>query len=247
MWQKLKKVNTSKWIGFFIFVILIYALQSSFFKLKHWLTDQNSLPLTALVLTGDKLHVTEDVVRSVLNKQKDKLNFFTLEIADIQKQLEDRPWVYSASIRKNWPDTLKIHIVEQTVVAIWNETSSLNRFGEIIQVTPEDKEDYIRLSGEDNRAEGVLDTYLQLEQLLEPTQYRIAELNSDKRNATQLVLKNGISLRLGKEQKLERIQLFLNAFPRIAQKYELSTINYVDLRYDTGLAIGWKEAEKDAT
>jgi len=56
-----------------------------------------------------------------------------------------------------------------------------------------------------------------------------------------LVLKNGITLKLGKEQKLERIQLFLKAFPRIAKKYEIKTVDYIDLRYDTGLAIGWKK------
>jgi len=244
MWQQLKQAKISKWINFFAFVLLIYALQDGFFKLKHWLTDESSLPLTSLILTGERQHITEDVVREVLAKQKDKLNFFTLEIGEIQKQLEEKPWVYSAAIRKNWPNTLKIHIVEQTIVASWNQKALLNRFGEIIDVTPVEQSDFVALSGEDEQSEEVLNTYLQLNQLLQPSQYRIAALHSDKRNASDLVLKNGITLKLGKEQKLERIQLFLNAFPRIAQKYDLSTIEYVDLRYDTGLAIGWKKTEK---
>ena len=243
MLQKLKKIKISKWISFLVFVLLIYALQDSFFKLKHWLTDEKSLPLTGLVLTGNREHVTEDMVRAVLAKQKDKLNFFTLKISEIQKQLEDKPWVYSASIRKHWPDTLKIHIVEQTIVASWNGKALLNRFGEIIDVVPKEQDEFIALSGDDKQSEDVLNTYLQLNQLLEPSHYRIAALYSDKRNATELELKNGISLNLGKEQKLERIQMFLNAFPRIVQKYDINTIKYVDLRYDTGLAIGWKETE----
>ena len=247
MWHKLKQVKISKWIGFFVFVLLMYALQDSFFKLKFWLTDHQSSPLTALVLTGDREHITEDVVRDVLADQQDRLNFFTLEIAEIQKQLEQKPWVYSASIRKNWPDTLKIHIVEQSIVASWNQKSLLNRFGEIIDVLPEQDNHYIALSGDDKHSEQVLNTYLQLNQLLLPSHYRIAALHSDQRNASELVLRNGISLKLGKEQKLERIQLFLNAFPRIAQKYEISSIDYVDLRYDTGLAIGWKKTENNKT
>lgn len=245
MWQELKQAKISKWINFFAFILLIYALQDGFFTLKHWLTDEKSLPLTALILTGEKQHITEDVVRKILNKQENKLNFFTLEISDIQKQLEDNPWVYSASIRKNWPNTLKIHIVEQTIVASWNEKAMLNRYGEVVDATPFEQQDIITLSGEDEQSKEVLNTYLQLKQLLQSTQYRIAALHSDKRNATDLVLKNGITLKLGKEQKLERIQLFLNAFPRIAQNYDLSTIEYVDLRYDTGLAIGWKTTEKN--
>lgn len=244
MWQKIKNIKIGKWIGFFIFVLLIYALQDGFFKLKYWLTDHKSLPLTALVLTGDREHVTHDVVRKVLLKQEDRLNFFTLEIAEIQEQLEKKPWVYSASIRKHWPDTLKIHIVEQSIVATWNETSLLNRFGDIVNVVPDKTNQYIALSGKDEHAEQILTTYSELKQLLKASQYRIAALSSDERNSTHLLLQNGIRLRLGKEQKLERIQLFLKAFPRIATKYEISTIKYIDLRYDTGLAIGWNEVVK---
>ncbi|TEW51336.1 cell division protein FtsQ/DivIB [Psychromonas algicola] len=241
MLHKLKQVKISKWISFFIFVVLIYAVQSTFFKLKNWLTDEQSLPLTSLILTGERLHITEQVVTDVLVEQENRLNFFTVEIAEIQKKLEDKPWVYSASIRKHWPDTLKIHIVEQTILASWNQKALLNRFGEIVDVVPSEKDHYVALYGEDEKSEEVLNTYVQLNQLLKPSQYRIASLSSDKRNSSELVLKNGITLKLGKEQKLERIQLFLKAFPRIAKKYEIKTVDYIDLRYDTGLAIGWKK------
>jgi len=245
MWQSLKQIKISKWISFLIFVLLIYALQNAFFKLKYWLTDDQSLPLTALVLTGERQHITNDIVTDVLAQQVDKLNFFTLEITEIQKQLEEEPWIYSASIRKHWPDTLKIHIVEQTILASWNGKALLNRFGEIVEVVPNESDDYVALSGDDQNSEEVLNTYLQLNQLLKPSHYRIASLRSDKRNSSELVLKNGITLKLGKEQKLERIQLFLKAFPRIVKKYEINTIDYVDLRYDTGLAIGWKQIENN--
>lgn len=244
MWQKLKQVKPSKVISFLVFVLLVYGLQHGYFKLKHWLTDERSLPLTKLVLTGEAEHVTHKSVTEILTKQEDRLNFFTLEITEIQKQLEDRPWVYSASIRKHWPDTIKIHIVEQTIVASWNHRALLNRFGEIVEVKPSEQDSYVQLMGKDEQAEEVLNTFMQLKQLLKPSQYRIAAMSSDERNASELLLNNGISLRLGKEQKLERIQLFLNAFPLIAQKYEIDTIDYVDLRYDTGLAIGWKEQQK---
>lgn len=243
MWQKLKQVSVSKWISFLLFVLLIYGLQSAVFKLKHWLTDEQSLPLTALILTGDRQHITHDLVRKILIEQEDRLNFFTLEIAEIQKQLEKRPWVYSVSIRKRWPDTLKIHIVEQTIVATWNNKALLNRFGDIVEVVPTQQDNYIALSGENDKTTEALNMYLKLKELLQPSQYRIEALNNDKRNSTQLTLSNGVSLRLGQEQKLERIQLFLKVFPRIVKKYDIQTIEYVDLRYDTGLAIGWKNTK----
>ena len=241
MWAKLKQVNFAKWISVFFFITLLYLLQFSYVSLKNWLTDVKSVPLSALILTGDKTHVTFDNVRNVLIKQEDRLNFFTVEIAQIQKELEAMPWVYSVSIRKRWPATLKIHIVEQSIVAVWNDRSLLNRFGEIVAAPPSSaKQQYVNLYGNDEQANDVLTTYKRLHQLLKVSKFDIASLSNDLRHSTSLTLKNGVVLRLGKEQKLDRVQLFLTVYPLIGKKYNVNEIEYVDLRYDTGFAIGWK-------
>jgi cell division protein FtsQ len=244
MVSKFKKINIGKWISLIFFLILMYGLQDSYSKLKSWLTDEQSSPLTFLILTGDMQHVSSDDVRGVLKEQKDRLNFFTLEIAQIQKQLEEMPWVYSASIRKQWPDTIKIHIVEQSIIAIWNNSALLNQTGDIIHTSPEGIENkYIKLNGEDEFVKQVLQTYLEVEQLLKVNKFKIKLLSSDKRNSSDIILDNGIALRLGKEQKLDRIQRFLSVFPLIKNKYNVDTINYLDLRYDTGIAIGWQKGK----
>lgn len=244
MWDNLKKIKIGKWISLIFFIVLIYGLQNSYFKLKNWLTDEKSLPLTSLILTGKLEHVSNYDVRSVLIDQKDRLNFFTLEIAQIQKQLENMPWVYSAAIRKRWPDTLKIHIVEQSIVAIWNDRALLNRFGEIIAASPDSVRDkYAALYGDDQFANEILMTYVKIHQLLKVNHFKIASLTSDKRHSCDIILKSGIKLRLGQEQKLDRIQRFLSVSPLIQNKYDIKTISYVDLRYDTGFAIGWKKTD----
>lgn len=241
MWAKLNQVNFVKWISVLFFIGLLYLLQFSYFSLKNWLTDEKSVPLSALILTGDNTHVSFENVRDVLIKQQDRLNFFTVEIAQIQKELEDMPWVYSVSIRKRWPDTLKIHLVEQSIVAIWNDRALLNRFGEIVMAPPDSaKEKYVALYGSDEQAAEVLTTYMKIHQLLKVSRFEIASLSSDQRQSTALTLTNGMTLRLGKEQKLDRIQSFLAVYPLLAKKYDVSKVSYFDLRYDTGFSIGWK-------
>jgi cell division protein FtsQ len=241
MWLKLKQVSVTKWISILFFCTLLYLLQFSFFSLKNWLTDEKSVPLSALVLTGDHTHITFDKIRDVLINQEDRLNFFTVEIAQIQKELEEMPWVYSASIRKRWPETLKIHVVEQSIVATWNDIALLNRFGEIVNASPDTTvEKYVSLHGNNNQAGEVLNTYMKLHQLLRVNEFVIDNLTSDQRQSTSLRLENGIILRLGKEQKLDRIQRFLTVYPLIDKKYNVNKIDYIDLRYDTGFAVGWK-------
>lgn len=242
MWLKIKQINFAKLTSILCFIALLYLLQYSYFSLKNWLTDYKSVPLSALVLTGNSTHIPFEKVRDVLIKQEDRLNFFTVEISQIQKELEEMPWVYSVSIRKRWPNTLKIHIVEQSIVAIWNDNTLLNRFGEIVKATPSpEEEQFVALYGTDEQANDVLNTYMKLYQLLKVSKFSIASLTSDQRLSTSLTLKNGMLLRLGKEQKLDRIQRFLTVYPLLEKKYDVSKINYIDLRYDTGLAIGWKK------
>ena len=246
MWDKLKQVKIGKWVSLLFFLTVIYAIQHSCFKLKNWLTDEKSVPLTSLILTGAREHVSEDAVRSILVEQKDRLNFFTLEIAQIQRQLEEMPWVYSVSIRKRWPDTLKIHIVEQSIVAIWNDRALLNRFGEIIDASPDTlHKKYVVLYGDDEFSNEILITYIKIKQLLKVNKFKIASLKSDKRQSSEIVLENGLALRLGQEQKLDRIQRFLSVYPLLESKYDITTISYVDLRYDTGFAIGWKNKDSE--
>lgn len=245
MWAKLKQINFTRWISILFFISLLYLLQLGCVSLKNWVTDVKSVPLSALILTGDNTHVTFDKVREVIIEQEDRLNFFTVEIAQIQKELEAMPWVYSVSIRKRWPTTLKIHIVEQSIVAFWNDRALLNRFGEIVEAPPSSaKQSYVSLYGSDEEASDVLMTYMKLHQLLKVSKFDIASLSSDQRQSTSLTLNNGMLLRLGKEQKLDRVQLFLTVYPLIDKKYNVNQIDYIDLRYDTGFAIGWKNDSK---
>lgn len=240
-WYRLKQVKIGKWISFLFFLMVIYILQNSYFKVTRWLADEKSLPLNALVLTGNIKHVSLDEVRAILVAQQDRLNFFTLEIAEIQYQLEQIPWVYSVSIRKRWPDMLKIHIVEQSIVAVWNDRALLNRFGEIINADPDSlRSKKVSLYGDDTLVVDILTSYKKIHQLLKVDNLEIDSLTIDKRHSSELTLDNGIVLRLGQEQHLDRIERFLSLFPLIRKKYSLENIAYVDLRYDTGLAVGWK-------
>jgi cell division protein FtsQ len=244
MWNKLTQVKIGSWLSLLFFLTVIYILQYSYCQLKSWLTDERSVPLTSLILTGAREHISIDDVRSVLIKQQDRLNFFTLEIAQIQQQLEAMPWVYSVSIRKRWPSTLKIHIVEQEIVAVWNDRALLNRFGEIIEAAPKTlQKRYPLLYGKDELSSEVLTTYMKINQLLKVNKFKIASLTSDTRHSSAIVLENGIALRLGQEQKLDRIQRFLTVYPLLQEKYDINTISYIDLRYDTGFAIGWKNKD----
>lgn len=47
--------------------------------------------------------------------------FMTQDVNIIQSQIERLPWIKQASVRKQWPDELKIHLVEYVPIARWND------------------------------------------------------------------------------------------------------------------------------
>ena len=69
----------------------------------------------------------------------------------------------------------------------------------------------------------------------------MVKVNLTARHAWELTLEGGVQLFLGRSDEMARLQRFIDVFPEI-QPREL--IAYVDLRYDTGLAVGWKRNEE---
>ncbi len=57
-------------------------------------------------------------------------------------------------------------------------------------------------------------------------------------------LGNGIMLELGREDKMARIQRFINVYPELVKQEK--SVARVDLRYDTGLAVGWEDAQEES-
>jgi cell division protein FtsQ len=94
-----------------------------------------------------------------------------------------------------------------------------------------------------------LKNYRDLNALLAFNTLKIDELILSERFSWQLTLNDGITLNLGREERVKRVQRFIDLYPRIKaelkakkirEKDKNQAVDYIDLRYDTGLAVGWK-------
>ena len=84
-----------------------------------------------------------------------------------------------------------------------------------------------------------------MQKLLATTGLAIGELSLSERFAWQLQLTNGIELNLGRQEFMDRLQRFVDVYPLLSKQDKL--IHYVDLRYDTGFAVGWQEDKESET
>jgi len=158
-------------------------------------------------------------------------------VADAVRRLS---WVDTVGVRRRWPRGLSVFVVEQVPVARWGETGLLNTRGELFvndakHIPPELPE----LTGPPGTEGEVTRRYLEAQGRLVEAGMRLAAARLDPRGAWEFRLDNGVTVRLGRRQVDERFERFMNAASRLVA-VRASDIDYIDLRYTNGFAVGWR-------
>ena len=227
-------------IGLLVFLFVIAGFIYGGIQVIKWLEDEQQLPVQKVIFSGQRDVLVDAQMEAIIRKHQ-KGSFFALDVNKVHKILEDMPWVYRASVRKRWPSNLHIYLVEQAPVAIWNDDLLLNIQGDIFDGGDPNK--YLpKLFGPGGSEKTALAGFNAMQSLLKSTGLTINELFLSERFAWRVELSNGIRLNIGRQQFIDRLQNFIDVFPLLqAQK---KAINYIDLRYDIGLAVGWQKNDK---
>lgn len=225
--------------GGMIFLLMVLLLIGSLLhSTLSWMWDEERLPLSKIILQGELTHVgAQDVQQSFA--QLDHIGTFMSQDIDVlQTVVQQIPWVSHASIRKQWPDTVKIFLTEYQAAAIWNGNALLDDKGDIFhgdlgQVIGE----RVKLYGPEGSSHEVLNVWREVSPKVSLLGLSITSVVLNERRAWQMILDNGIRLELGKESLDERLARFISLYNRLGSESE--QVSYIDLRYDTGAAIGW--------
>ena len=183
-------------------------------------------------------------------------NFFTINLVDAQKVFEDAPWVRSASVRRIWPNAIRVSIEEQQPLALWNESQMLNTWGQVFTANQGELDDDVVLpqfDGPEGKELLVVHRYAELARWFAPLDVTVRKLSLSDRLAWQVTLSNGMTLALGRDPGAdapdpqggipgalpfaERIQRFVQALPMASQKIGDRAVTHADLRYPNGFAL----------
>ena len=247
--QKSQVASLSFAAGLIFFICVLVSLVS----LSWWLTQhfigQESAPVTSIIIAGEMPYSERNDILTAIDNV-DMGNFFQVDVNEIQASLLSLPWVYSVAVRKQWPNELKIYVVDQRPVALWNGDFLINQQGQVFQADKDRLKHYLpSFFGPEGSELLALENYLNISELLEFKSLAIDELVLSERFSWLLTLDDGVTLNLGREERVERIQRFMDIYPiikaqlkakKITEKQQNQAVDYIDLRYDTGLAVGWK-------
>ncbi|MCO4321466.1 cell division protein FtsQ/DivIB [Aliidiomarina quisquiliarum] len=230
------------WAGLSAFIIIMLGLVVGGVWLINTLVDEEQLPITGVIIQGERTYTSNaDVVRVLTAAETG--SFFAADADVLRRRIEALPWVYSASVRKEWPANLRVFIVEQQPIAVWNGHELLNSSGELFAADPSVVAGTIpELVGPEGDVAEVFYQYQRIQALLAHSNHHIQRFAMSERFSVRLWLESGIELRLGREARLERVQRFMELLPIIQGESE-KEIAYIDLRYDTGVAVGWHDIQ----
>lgn len=244
--ERRPKIHWSFWLGVSFFVGVIFTVLSSSWYLTEQMVVKENMPISSLNIEGEIRFTQRSEIATAL-EEINLSNFFQVDVNEVQHKIAQLPWVYSVSVRKQWPDELKIYLVDQIPVALWNGDFLINRYGDVFQADIKQlTADIPHFFGPEGSEHIALENFNNFNKLLKFGGLSIDELVLSERFSWQLTLNDGVLLNLGRENRFERISRFMDLYTQIKLRHKNDLqVDYVDLRYDTGAAVGWKTAIKN--
>lgn len=176
---------------------------------------------------------SEEVLRAA--RKGIRGNLITVDIEQVRQTMEKLPWVRSVNVRREFPNSLAIHMEEHQALARWNNSMLVNRQGEVFAA--ETEQELPGFVGPDGTSSEVAARYTQFDEQLAKVDLHMVQISLSNRHAWQLHLNNGVVLELGREDVQERLSRFVKVYP-YSLPMEQGKFKYVDLRYRNGFAVG---------
>jgi cell division protein FtsQ len=197
-------------------------------------------PVAHIVVSGKLENLHRDAVRQAVAGRIDR-GLLALDLRDLRRELEALPWVYRAALRRRFPDTLEIRVVEQLPIARWGDGAFLNHEARVVQVADEARWSSLPdIRGPAGSEVRLVNRYQQLQELLRPLELTPVALEEDDFGQLELLLANGVEVALGDRQFAQRVEDFLLLWRRdLADRGQ--QVLRVDMRYADGAAVALRD------
>jgi cell division protein FtsQ len=197
-------------------------------------------PVRRVLVQGPFQRVSPPEIESAV-AEVGRVGLATVDLDLVRERIERIEWVDRAIVQRRWPDALRVIVTEQVAAARWNQAGLLNARGELFirnarYVPPE----LPLLEGPEGSEREVAQLYLESQGRLLEAGLRLTGVRLDERGAWELELANGVTVRLGRQDVVERLERFIRlASPLVAKRQ--AEIRYVDMRYTNGFSVGWND------
>ena len=198
--------------------------------------SQNLFALKTLQIHSRFERLSAEQIRAAI-KSEVTAGFFGVDLSATRAQLKALPWVAQVEVRKRWPDTVLIRLIERKATARWGANELLDANGEVFRVDGAGAmHGLVHLSGPDSRRLDLVNFHRSSEPVLRNLSLHLTKARFSKRGALTLKLSDGSKIILGRELQEARWQRFVENLPTLRAKNQGLRLLEIDLRYTNGLA-----------
>ncbi len=240
MAESIRKAQTAQRTGIgsrllaLLGVLLFMAIGAGAWLFGHW--ESRILPIMLIEVEGELHHHSSRLLQETLSE---RLNggILTTDLAALKRAAEELPWVGRASVRRVWPDRLRVRVEEHRPIARWNTDGLVTAEGVVFHPNSGTVPAGLPLlEGDDKQAPKIAARYLKWRDELMLVGHLIQTLSVDPRGDWRVELVMGTTLRLGTGPVEERLARFIASTPQLEAAGQPTV---VDLRYSNGFSVKW--------
>jgi len=214
--------------------------------LGGWALRHPVFAIGGIVVQGDTSHNSVATLRANVMPRL-RGNFFTVDLQKAREAFESVPWVRQATVKRQFPNRLRVVLQEHRPEALWgadSESHLVNTYGEVFEANSGDVEqdDLPRLVGPEGSAPQVLAMYRGLQPMLQKLDLSVEAVTLTGRGGWSIGLDSGATVELGRgttEEVLARSRRFASTLTQVTAKYgrRPEALVTADLRYTDGYAV----------
>ena len=190
--------------------------------------------ITQLQINPALAHVSEKQIRQDLSGVFPG-GFISLSVEEVAARLNKLPMVAQVEAEKVWPNTLKLTVIEEQPVAVWNHKNMLSQMGEILPLALAQLQ-LPQLKGRDGDSRLVMQHFQLFNHWGKRHKLSLLALNSTA-SGWQLIYGNDFQIWLDSSQAMQGLQQLED----VLHQFDIQRIRRIDMRYEQGFAVAWKE------
>lgn len=228
-------------------IILIVLFVIGQLTFNHF-RNPGRFPIRTVVVEGVYQHTDQGQLRNRVLSQAQR-GFFNLDIATIQKEVENLPWVDKAYVRRVWPESISVHIEEHAAVARWGHNGLVSdNFKLFFPPQMQESNDAVLnnyvaqlpfIHSPERRHASLLKLLMETDPLFKAIEAPLTGITEDERRSITLMLDGDVRVIIGHRLIEERIKRFSDIFRSyVAPVYD--DVARVDMRYTNGFTMARK-------
>lgn len=199
------------------------------------------IPIEVVSLSDKLQYADPDLVKAAVSDEV-KRGFFGVNLSHMRDNLLSVPWVANAKVMREWPNAVRISIIERQPLARFANNGVVDTTGLLFNppLTINAKLKVSELPefvGSESDVNNMVAMYLMLLAKIKPLGLTVKRLVIMTDKGWQAMLDNGLTIILGQNEIEERVTRFVLAYNEEKAGLRNSNTRIVDLRYTNGMAV----------